>query len=114
MFDQMVSPPDGDMTDYMTSLDLLLGRDDALYLPAHGPAVDKPRAHVRGLIVHRRMREKQILDQLAAGEGRIPAMVEKMYRDVDPRLHPAAARSVLAHLVDAQTAPDATRVLVER
>ena len=96
----VVSPPDGDMTDYMASLDLLLGRDDRVYLPAHGPAVDKPQAHVRGLIVHRRMREKQILAQLEAGEGRIPAMVAAMYREIDPRLHPAAGRSVLAHLVD--------------
>ena len=96
----VVSPPDGDMTDYMASLDLLLGRDDRLYLPAHGPAVDKPQAHVRGLIVHRRMREKQILAQIEAGKGRIPAMVAVMYKEIDPRLHPAAGRSVLAHLVD--------------
>ena len=96
----VVSPPDGDMTDYLASLDLLLGRDDRLYLPAHGPAVDKPQAHVRGLIVHRRMREKQILAQIEAGEGRIPAMVAVMYKEIDPRLHPAAGRSVLAHLVD--------------
>jgi glyoxylase-like metal-dependent hydrolase (beta-lactamase superfamily II) len=96
----VVSPPDGDMTLYMQSLRGLLERDDALYLPAHGPAVDKPRAHVRALITHRRMREKQILDHLKQKEGRIPAMVEAMYRDVDPRLHPAAGRSVLAHLVD--------------
>jgi glyoxylase-like metal-dependent hydrolase (beta-lactamase superfamily II) len=96
----VVSPPDGDMTLYMRSLDLLLGRDDRVYHPAHGPPVDKPHAHVRALIVHRRMREKQILAQLAAGEGRIPAMVENMYRDIDPRLHGAAGRSVLAHLRD--------------
>ena len=96
----VVSPPDGDMTDYMASLDLLLGRDDRVYLPAHGPAVDNPNAHVRGLIVHRRMREKQILAQIEAGEGRIPAMVAVMYKEIDPRLHPAAGRSVLAHLVD--------------
>ena len=97
----VVSPPDGDMTLYMRSLDLLLGRDeDAVYHPAHGPAVDNPRAHVRALIVHRRMREKQILAHLEAGEGRVPAMVGTMYRDVDARLHPAAGRSVLAHLVD--------------
>lgn len=96
----VVSPPDGDMTLYMQSLDLLLGRDDRSYHPAHGPAVDDPQAHVRSLIVHRRMRERQILAELAAGEGRIAAMVETMYRDVDPRLHPAAGRSVLAHLVD--------------
>ena len=96
----VVSPPDGDMTLYMKSLDLLLARDDATYHPAHGPAVDKPHAHVRALIVHRRMREKQILAHLEAGEGRIAAMVETMYRDIDPRLHPAAGRSVLAHLID--------------
>jgi len=96
----VVSPPDGDMTDYMASLDLMLGRDDRLYLPAHGPPVDRPHAHVRSLIVHRRMREKQILAQLEAGKGDIPAMVSVMYREIDPRLHPAAGRSVLAHLVD--------------
>lgn len=96
----VVSPPDGDMTLYMRSLDRLLARDDAVYYPAHGPAVDRPHRHVRALIAHRRMREKQILARLEAGEGRIPAMVETMYRDIDPRLHPAAGRSVLAHLID--------------
>jgi len=98
----VVSPPDGDMTDYMKSLDLLLGRDDLAYHPAHGPAVENPHAHVRALIVHRRMREKQILALLEAGEGRIPVMVETMYKAIDPRLHPAAGRSVLAHLGDLQ------------
>ncbi len=96
----VVSPPDGDMTLYMASLDRLLGRDDRLYLPAHGPGVDQPHDHVRALIEHRHMRERQILAHLEAGEGRIPAMVATMYRDIDPRLHPAAGRSVLAHLVD--------------
>jgi glyoxylase-like metal-dependent hydrolase (beta-lactamase superfamily II) len=96
----VVSPPDGDMTAYMQSLDLLLARDDKVYYPAHGPAVEKPHSHVRGLVAHRRMREKQILKSLAEGEGRIEHMVMAMYRDVDPRLHPAAGRSVLAHLND--------------
>jgi len=96
----VIAPPDGDMADYMASLDRLLARDDRLYFPAHGPAVEKPRAHVRALITHRRMREKQILERLGQGIGRIPAMVETMYRAVDPRLHPAAGRSVLAHLID--------------
>ena len=96
----VVSPPDGDMTEYMRSLDRLLERDDRLYLPAHGPAVEEPKAHVQALIAHRRMREDQILGSLQRGEGRIRVMVEAMYRDIDPRLHPAAGRSVLAHLVD--------------
>jgi glyoxylase-like metal-dependent hydrolase (beta-lactamase superfamily II) len=96
----VVSPPDGDMTLYMESLDLLLARDDKVYYPAHGPAVEKTASHVRALIAHRRMREKQILKQLDAGEGHISVMVGVMYRDIDPRLHPAAGRSVLAHLND--------------
>jgi glyoxylase-like metal-dependent hydrolase (beta-lactamase superfamily II) len=96
----VVSPPDGDMAAYMQSLDLLLKRDDKIYFPAHGPAVEKPHRHVRALITHRRMREQQILRRLGEGEGRIPAMVETMYQGTDPRLFPAAGRSVLAHLVD--------------
>ena len=95
----VVSPPDGDMRDYMASLALLLQRDDTIYFPAHGPAVDKPHRHVRALIAHRRMREQQILRRLGEGEGRIPTMVESMYQGTDPRLFPAAGRSVLAHLV---------------
>ncbi len=96
----VVSPPDGDMTLYLQNLRLLLDRDDRLYLPAHGPAVDKPHAHVRALLAHRRMREGQILARLKEGQERIGEMVEAMYRDIDPRLHPAAGRSVLAHLID--------------
>jgi len=96
----IVAPPDGDMGDYMRSLDKLLARDDSLYFPTHGPAVTDPHAHVQRLIAHRRGREAQLLAQLDGGEGRIAAMVENMYRDVQPGLHPAAAMSVLAHLLD--------------
>jgi glyoxylase-like metal-dependent hydrolase (beta-lactamase superfamily II) len=84
----------------MASLDRLLERDDRLYYPAHGPAVTDPHAHVRRLIEHRHMRERQILSHLERREGRIPAMVADMYADIDPRLFPAAGRSVLAHLVE--------------
>jgi glyoxylase-like metal-dependent hydrolase (beta-lactamase superfamily II) len=96
----VVAPPDGDMAAYMASLDKLHARNDAIYYPAHGPAVTEPQAHVQRLIDHRHDRERQILAHVAAGEGRIPAMVADMYRDIDPRLHPAAGRSVLAHLID--------------
>ena len=96
----VVAPPDGDMADYMASLDRLLGRGDRIYYPAHGPAVTDPHAHVRRLIEHRRMRERQIVGHVGRGEGRISAMVADMYADIDPRLFPAAGRSVLAHLVD--------------
>lgn len=96
----IVSPPDGDMGAYMASLDLLLRRDDAIYYPAHGPAVEDPTNLVRRLIAHRRQRERQILRLLEEGEATITEMVGRIYSDIDPGLHPAAARSVLAHLID--------------
>jgi glyoxylase-like metal-dependent hydrolase (beta-lactamase superfamily II) len=96
----VVSPPDGDMAAYMDSLQQLLERGDRIYYPAHGPAVEKPQRLVRGLMGHRRQREGQILRHLKKGDGEIPAMVEQMYKGIDPRLHPAAGRSVLAHLID--------------
>jgi glyoxylase-like metal-dependent hydrolase (beta-lactamase superfamily II) len=96
----IVSPPDGDMGAYMASLAKLQRRDDALYYPAHGAAIEAPQKLLRGLVLHRRQREQQILAELERGEGRVTAMVTRMYKSVDPRLHPAAARSVLAHLID--------------
>lgn len=96
----VVIPPDGDMDMYMRSLQLLHDRDDRVYYPAHGPAVDKPRQLVRGMIGHRRQRERQILRQLGLGPQAIPAMVPEMYKGTDPRLYPAAGMSVLAHLID--------------
>ena len=96
----VVSPPDGDMAAYMASLQLLHDREDRIYFPAHGPAVEKPRQLVRGMIGHRRQREKQILRQLEKGPQTIVAMVPDMYKGTDPRLFPAAGMSVLAHLVD--------------
>ncbi|HEX8442379.1 MAG TPA: MBL fold metallo-hydrolase [Allosphingosinicella sp.] len=96
----IVSPPDGDMGAYVASLEKLLGRPDKRYLPAHGDPVEAPHKLVRGMILHRRQREAQILARLADGARGVFDMVAVMYRGVDPRLHPAAARSVLAHLID--------------
>ena len=96
----VVSPPDGDMTAYMASLEKLIARDDRVYYPGHGLEIERPQRFVRGLLGHRRQREGQILRLLAKGAMPIPAMVEKMYVGIDPRLFPAAERSVLAHLID--------------
>ena len=98
----VVSPPDGDMSAYMASLQKLYDRDDSRFYPAHGPAVDKPRQLVRGMLGHRRSREAQILRLLGAGPQAIPAMVAAMYKGLDARLVGAAGRSVLAHLIDLQ------------
>jgi len=104
----VVSPPDGDMSAYMASLQKLYAREDRIYYPAHGPAVENPRQLVRGMIGHRRQRERQILKLLEAGDGHIPDMVAAMYKGLDPRLTGAAGRSVLAHLVDLQNQGRAT------
>ncbi len=96
----VVSPPDGDMTDYLASLKRLLDRDDAVYYPTHGPAVTEPQRLARGMLAHRKQREGQILRLLGQGDKPIPAMVAVMYAGVAPVLHPAAGRSVLAHLID--------------
>jgi glyoxylase-like metal-dependent hydrolase (beta-lactamase superfamily II) len=96
----VVSPPDGDMADYMASLALLIERDDVVYYPAHGPQVDTPQRLARGMMGHRKQREGQILRLIERGVGAIPAMVGEMYKGIDTRLHGAAGRSVLAHLLD--------------
>lgn len=97
----VISPPDGDMTAYMRSMQRLAERDDAIYYPAHGDPVDNPQRLVRGMMGHRKQREGQILRFLARhGDSAIPDMVAEMYKGVDPRLYGAAGRSVLAHLID--------------
>ncbi|URQ74240.1 MAG: MBL fold metallo-hydrolase [Candidatus Ochrobactrum gambitense] len=96
----IVAPPDGSMSDYMASLEKLLARDDHVYLPGHGGAVTKPAAFVRGLRAHRKMRERAIFERIIQGDRTIGDMVRAIYRDTDPRLHGAAALSVLAHLED--------------
>src|SRR6218665_2599598 len=105
----VVSPPDGDMTAYMASLQKLHDREDRVYYPAHGPEVSKTRQFVRGMIGHRRQRENQIVKLLEEGPLPIAALVPRMYKSVDPALWPAAGRSVLAHLIDLERRGRVTR-----
>lgn len=95
----VVSPPDGDMARYMASLTKLLPRPDRLYYPTHGAPISAPQDYVRELIAHRTDREQQVLACLAEGIDEIPSMVARLYANVDARLHRAAGRSLLAHLI---------------
>lgn len=95
----VIVPPLGSMADYMASLDRVMGRDEALYLPGHGDVVRDGPALARHLKAHRRMRERGIVARLRAGDATIAAIVAATYRDVDPRLHAAAAQSTLAQLL---------------
>ncbi|RTL88595.1 MAG: MBL fold metallo-hydrolase [Hyphomicrobiales bacterium] len=96
----VIAPPDGSMTDYMTSIERLRQRDDAIYWPGHGAPVQEPRRYLRALLHHRRAREAAILQRLAAGDDTIAAIVARIYESVDRRLHGAAAMTVFAHLED--------------
>lgn len=94
----IIPPPDGDVSDYLRSLKLLLGRSDEVLYPTHGGPVTDPQRYVSALLDHRLTREAQILAQLAAGAASAAQMVEVLYADVRKELHRPAARSVVAHL----------------
>ena len=94
----VIAPPDGNMADYMASLDLMLARDEDIYWPTHGPKLEDARAFVSRFISHRRGREEAVVEQLRLGPATIDAMVPEIYKGVDPRLFPAAALSMLAHV----------------
>ncbi|MDV4159940.1 MBL fold metallo-hydrolase [Rhizobium leguminosarum] len=96
----IVAPPDGSMADYMESLERLIARDDRLLLPGHGGPVTEPAGFLRALKAHRLRREQAVLARVRAGDTQIAEMVKVIYRDTDPKLHGAAALSVLAHIED--------------
>lgn len=95
----VVSPPDGDMAAYFESLRKVAGRPDRVLWPTHGPAIDRPRQYVEFLLAHREERERQVLAAVRGGTSDIGDIVTGLYAGVDEKLHKAAARSVLAHLV---------------
>lgn len=96
----VVIPPDGDMGDYMASLEKLMARDDVRYHSAHGAAIEKPKQLVRGMIGHRRQRENQILRLLGDSPRPVSGFIPDMYKGLDARLIGAAEMSVTAHLLD--------------
>jgi glyoxylase-like metal-dependent hydrolase (beta-lactamase superfamily II) len=95
----IVSPPDGDMAAYMASLEKVGKFGASRYFPTHGAPIEDPEPYVKALLAHRHEREAQIMAELASGPATITEMVPRMYAAVDPKLYPAAARSVLAHLI---------------
>ncbi|HEY2659309.1 MAG TPA: MBL fold metallo-hydrolase [Caulobacteraceae bacterium] len=95
----VISPPHGDMSDYYASLNKVAERDFTTLWPTHGPPITDVAPFLAAYKAHRLDRERQILDQLKAGRGTIAEMVPVMYAAVDPRLHPAAANSVFAHMI---------------
>lgn len=96
----VITPPDGDMGDYLRSLELIRDRDFSVLWPTHGPPVTDVRPFLDAYMDHRKDRERQIIERLAAGDTRIKEMVPTLYASVDQRLWPAAAHSVMAHMLE--------------
>jgi glyoxylase-like metal-dependent hydrolase (beta-lactamase superfamily II) len=94
----VIAPPDGNMRDYLRTLERLKSLDARRIYPAHGPVVDDPHAKLTEYINHRRDRERQVTAALSSGLTTLPAIVERIYADVPKVLHPMAERSLLAHL----------------
>lgn len=94
----VVSPPDGDMADYIESLRKVMGRRDGVLWPTHGGPITDPAPFLEAYLAHRLERERQIVAQIAAGNDTIPGIVRVLYASVDKRLHRPARRSVWSHL----------------
>ncbi len=95
----VISPPHGDMGDYYQSLDKVAARGFATLWPTHGPPITRVAPFLAQYKLHRLAREAQILEQLRAGVAGIPELVAAIYAGLEPGLRPAAAQSVLAHLI---------------
>jgi glyoxylase-like metal-dependent hydrolase (beta-lactamase superfamily II) len=94
----VVAPPEGRMADYVGSLELLLDRQDDVFLPGHGGRIIDPQRTVKAYLLHRRWREKSVLDALAAGATTIRRIVPEIYQGLEPQMIPAATLSVQAHV----------------
>jgi glyoxylase-like metal-dependent hydrolase (beta-lactamase superfamily II) len=96
----VISPPDGNMAVYLESLAKVRALRLRSIAPGHGHLIEDPRPYIDEYIEHRRQREQQILDLLvSSGTTKIDDLVEVIYVDVDPELHPVARRTVHAHLI---------------
>lgn len=96
----VISPPDGNLRAYLSSLQLLFDGNDARYWPTHGTTITNPHEFVGALIMHRNERTKQIIEQLRRQPSTVDDLVTALYVGLDPRLTKAAGRSVLAHLIE--------------
>jgi glyoxylase-like metal-dependent hydrolase (beta-lactamase superfamily II) len=96
----VIGPPDGDMKVYLQSLGRLQREPVTRIAPGHGTVIEDAQSEVARLIAHRLQREAKVVERLRrAGRATIDVLVGSVYDDVDPRLHPVAKGSLLAHLL---------------
>jgi len=104
----LVSPPDGDLDQFMTSCRNLRVRRPKVLYPAHGAPIDDPIARIDWLINHRNGRTDEILKLLGDGPATASTLAAMMYRDVPDGLLAAATRNVFAHLISLHTSGQIT------
>jgi glyoxylase-like metal-dependent hydrolase (beta-lactamase superfamily II) len=95
----VIVPPDGDLGQYLASLQLVLDRGDEVLWPTHGPPITDPPALLRSYLAHRQDRTDQIVAVLADGPAGLVDIVPVVYRDVAKTLWLPAAMSTHAHLL---------------
>jgi glyoxylase-like metal-dependent hydrolase (beta-lactamase superfamily II) len=95
----VITPPDGDMTAYLESLERIAARNFTTLWPTHGPPIREVAPFIDAYAAHRQERMDQILLALSQGQATIGELVPRLYADVDSRLWPAAARSMLAAII---------------
>jgi glyoxylase-like metal-dependent hydrolase (beta-lactamase superfamily II) len=96
----VITPPNGNMRDYLSSLEKLLALEIAALVPGHGRVINTPHDEVRKLIAHRLKREQKVFDALKRkSPGTLDELVPLAYDDVSERLYPVARRSLHAHLI---------------
>jgi glyoxylase-like metal-dependent hydrolase (beta-lactamase superfamily II) len=106
----VIGPPDGDMQVYLQSLARLQREPVTRIAPGHGTVIADAQSEVARLIAHRLQREAKVVERLRrAGRATIDVLVTSVYDDVDPRLHPVAKGSLLAHLLKLQADGRAAR-----
>lgn len=94
----VVAPPEGRMSDYLRSLELLLDTEAARLLPGHGGVIEEPRRTVKAYLLHRKWREQAILDAVRKGTNTQRTLLPLIYRDLDPAVAGAALLSLRAHI----------------
>ncbi|HPF47597.1 MAG: MBL fold metallo-hydrolase [Alphaproteobacteria bacterium] len=95
----IISPPDGNMTEYLISLEKLLMRDDNIYYPTHGWPIDDPKKFVKQVYAHRLRRDNEICRFLEQGDKSMDQIVRMIYPAIDKSLYLAASRTIFAHLI---------------
>lgn len=94
----VIAPPEGRMSDYMRSLELLLSRNERIMLPGHGGPIEEPKRTVKAYLLHRKWREQAILEAVRKGTNTVRTLLPVIYRDLDRAVVGAATLSLRAHL----------------